>query len=245
MLTTNIKKAIKTHALSSTPKECCGILYEKSGATLAHECMNVSEEPEKHFSIRPRDYLTASKKGSVKAVYHSHVSDNNKFSPNDMINSRAHQVPFVLYSIGKDCFSTFDPRKNKTFLYDRTFKIGETDCYTVVKEYYKDLGIEINGRNDLGNDWHKKDPSLIQKLFELNKNNPDLPIIELGATTQLQKHDVIVFEFIKGRGPNHVAVYLDDGNILHHPRNKYLSIEPLSNTYKKTICKIYRHEQLS
>ena len=52
-------------------------------------------------------------------------------------------------------------------------------------------------------------------------------------------------EFIKGKGPNHVAVFLGDGNIMHHPRNKYLCIEPLNKSLTKTICKIYRHEQFS
>ena len=245
ILKDSIKKSIKDHALEDQSKECCGIVLEKEEELKTFRCTNVSEKADKHFSIRPLDYALAADEGRVKAVYHSHNSNNDKFSPNDMLNSKSHNLPFILYCSKKDSFSFFDPNKSKTFLYDRVFKIGESDCYTVIKEYYKNLGIKLSGENKLGDDWHKKNPELIQQLFNLNKNNPDLPIIELPSCSSLKKHDVIVFEFIKGNGPNHVAVFLGDGNIMHHPRNKYLCIEPLNRSLTKTICKIYRHEQFS
>jgi len=247
MLSNSIKETIKKHALKEMPKECCGVLVEGEGEVVAFPCRNVSEKPEKHFSILPTDYLKASNEGRVKAIYHSHNSTNDKFSPNDILNSKGHDLPFVLYCSLKDSFSTFDPKKSKTFLYDRIFKIGETDCYTVVKEYYKDLGIELSDKplSRTDHTWHQQNPRLIQELFDLNKNNPNLPIMELPASTKLKKHDVLVFEFIKGAGPNHVAVYLGNDEIMHHPRNKYLCIQPLNKTLIKTISKIYRHEQFS
>lgn len=245
ILQDNIKEQIKKHALKDLTKECCGLLVQKNNRINVLECSNISESPENHFSILPRDYLRASRLGSIKAVYHSHNSENNRFSPNDMLHSRSHKIPFILYCSPKDAFSAFDPFKDKTFLYDRIFKIGESDCYTVIKEYYKNLGVHLSGENKLGDGWHKKNPELIQELFNLNKNNPDLPINEINPSSELKEHDVVVFEYIKNRGPNHVAIYLGDGKILHHPRNKYLCIEPLNKSYRKTICKIYRHEQLS
>lgn len=245
ILNKKIKSIIKRHALKEKPKECCGLVFESNGLLEIQTCSNTSENPEKHFSISPRDYLKATRKGSIKAIYHSHLSSNDKFSPNDILHSKGHKIPFLLYCQGKDSFSTFDPEKNKTFIYDRIFKIGENDCYTFVKEYYSNLGIKLSGYNNLGNDWHKKNPNLVQDLFNLNKNNPNLPIFELCPKSELKKHDVLVFEFIKGAGANHVAVYLGDGEIMHHPRNKYLCIEALGDVYKNKIIKIYRHEQFS
>jgi len=245
ILNKKIKSDIKKHALKEKPKECCGLVFESNGSLNIQACSNTSEIPEKHFSISPRDYLKATQKGSIKAVYHSHLSNNDRFSPNDILHSRAHQLPFLLYCHGKDSFSTFLPQKNKTFLYDRIFKIGESDCYTFVKEYYSNLGIKLAGYNNLGNDWHKKNPNLIQDLFSLNKNDPNLPISELSPKSEFKKHDVLVFEFIKGAGANHVAVYLGNNQIMHHPRNKYLCIESLSNIYKNKIITIYRHDKFS
>jgi len=241
------KTSIKRHATKDIPRECCGLLVEEDGGLATLECQNVSETPTQHFSIKPSDYVKASRRGKIKAVYHSHNSNNDKFSLNDMAHSRSHEIPFVLYSTGKDCFSVFDPRKNKTFLYDKAFKLEESDCYTVVKEYYKDLGIELADVKGcrLDSAWHKKNPSLIQDLFNLNKLNPHLPITELPPTSEVKQHDVLVFEFVKGAGPHHVGVYLGDGTIMHHPRNKHVCIETLKESLRKTIYKIYRHEQFS
>lgn len=245
ILSNNIKNKIKNHALRDTTKECCGFLIDNSQDVDVFECSNTSEHPQGHFSISPKDYLKASKKGSIKAVYHSHNSNNDNFSPHDILHSRAHKIPFVLYCSPKNSFRSFDPKKNKTFLYDKIFKIGESDCYTLVKDHYSSLGIKLHGYNSLGDDWHKKNPNLIQDLFELNKNDPSLPIFELPPETELKKHDVLVFEFIKGTGANHVAVYLGEDEIIHHPRNKYLCIQRLGEIYKSKIIKIYRHEQFS
>ena len=136
ILNEHIKSSIKKHALKESPRECCGLLLKSTEGLGIQTCRNVSEKPDKHFSISAKDYLRASMRGSVEGVYHSHISNNDKFSPNDILHSRAHKVPFVLYCQGKDSFSTFDPERSKTFLYDRIFKIGESDCYTFVKEYY-------------------------------------------------------------------------------------------------------------
>jgi len=239
-----IKNTIKEHALREKPKECCGLLIENENEEEVHPCKNSSEKPSLHFSIRPHDYAFASKRGKIKAVYHSHNSDNEKFSVNDMFNSRSHCVDYILYNTVKNTFSFFDYKKNKTFLYNRIFKIGESDCYTIIKEYYADLGIKLEGENTFGNEWYKKNPHLIGQLFNLNKNNPNLPIMELPPSSELKEHDVIVFEFIKGAGPNHVAVYLGDGTMIHHPRNRYPCIENLNSIYEKKMYKIYRYEGL-
>ena len=153
---------------------------------------------------------------------------------------------YVLYNTVKDSFSLFDYEKDKTFFYDRIFEIGKSDCYTVIKEHYKELGINLadEPHNRTDHTWHKQNPTLIQGLFNLNKNNPELPICELPPSSELKKHDVVVFEFVKGAGPNHVAVYLGDGTMTHHPRNKYPCIENLNQIYRRKIHKIYRHEGL-
>lgn len=241
----NIKSYIREHALEEDPKECCGVVIIKNTKQSAIKCKNIAENPKKSFSLRPSDYLKASRAGKILAIYHSHPNDNNNFSPYDMSNSKIHNIPFILYCSPKNAFSTFNPQKNKTSWLNDTFKIGKTDCYTVVKQYYKELGVNLEGENELGDDWYRKNPKLIQELFNLNENNPSLPITKLPPTTDLKKHDVIVFQFVKGAGPNHVGVYLGDDTLLHHPRGKCTCVEPLTQTYKKRINCIFRYEKLN
>ena len=246
MIKEHIKDLIKSHALKESPRECCGLILQDGKKTQAFPCRNSSEKPKSHFSVHPADYVAGSLQGNIKAVYHSHNSDNENFSTNDKFHSSIHELDYVLYNTVKDSFSLFNYKKNKTFFYDRIFEIGKSDCYTVIKEYYKELGINLadEPHNRTDHTWHKRNPTLIQGLFNLNKNNPELPICELPPSSELKKHDVVVFEFVKGAGPNHVAVYLGDGTMTHHPRNKYPCIENLNQIYRKKIYKIYRHEGL-
>ena len=244
MIKEHIKELIKSHALNEKPQECCGLILKTSSDTITYPCRNSSEEPKSHFSIHPGDYARGARKGNVEAIYHSHNSDNENFSTNDKFHSSSHELNYVLYNTVKDSFSLFDYKKNKTLFYNRIFEIGKSDCYTIIKEYYANLGIKLEGENTFGNDWYKKNPHVVGELFALNKKNPELPIMDLKPFVPLKEHDVIVFEFVKGGGPNHVAGYLGDGTMIHHPRNKYPCIENLNQIYRRKIYKIYRHKDL-
>lgn len=244
-LNNSIKERIREHALEESPKECCGMVVEKERELQLYKCPNHSEKPTHHFYIPPSHYLRASRLGNISAIYHSHTSENENFSDNDKKNSAAHQTTFVLYNTMKNSFFCYDPTKNKTLQLNKEFEIGKCDCYTLVKDYYKKLGINLQGTNSFGNDWHLKKPELIHELFNLNKNNPSLPIEELPKGAPLKKHDVLVFELRKGNGPSHVGVLLEEGMLYHHPRNRYPTVEILQNHYLEKLYKIYRHKELN
>jgi len=244
-LNDSIKHKIREHALRESPKECCGLLVEEGSELELYRCPNHSEKPTSHFYISAPHYLRASRRGNISAVYHSHTSANENFSDNDKKNSSAHQTSFILYNTIKNSFFCYDPTKNKTLQINKNFEIGKADCYTLVKDYYKKLGINLEGTNSFGDDWHLKKPELIHELFNLNKTNPSLPIEELHRNTHLKKHDVLVFELRKGSGPSHVGVYLGEGILYHHPRNRYPTTEILQNQYFEKLYKIYRHKDLN
>ena len=241
MLSETIKEKIKSHALEDASRECCGFVVGEE----TFRCRNYSEKPKRHFNISPHEYLKASRKGAIKAVYHSHVSGKPSFSVYDKQASHNHNLKFLMYHNPTGGFFTYDPAKEKTVQVNKKFILGESDCYTLVKDYYKELGIELAGKNTLGHDWVDENPHLIQDLFDLNKSNPTLPITELHKETPLEKHDVIVFEMIKGIGPCHVGIYLGNESLYHHQRNKFPTVEKLNKTIKNKIYKIYRHTALN
>ena len=271
MISDYVKNEIKSHAEQDTSRECCGFIFKDN----ILRCNNRSEKPARHFTISPFDYIKAAKKGKIKAVYHSHVSENQNFSIRDKQMSRGHNIPFVLYHLKTKNFLCYDPKKERIVDISKKFVLGKSDCYTLVKDYYKDLGIELAGTNNLGENWLKKNPNLIEDLFELNKTDSEdeeayyekkvnqkvemvkdfysgseLPISRIdwcvsSGIKLLKKHDVIVFEMIKGAGPCHVGVYLGDGIMYHHPRNRFPTTEELTSVVRKKIYKIYRHQGLN
>jgi len=234
-----IKEKIKSHALEDVSKECCGLVVGKK----VFRCRNYSEKPARHFNISPYEYLKASRKGTIKAVYHSHVSGKPSFSVYDRQASHNHNLKFLMYHNPTGGFFTYDPTKEKTVQIDKKFILGESDCYTLVKDYYKKLGITLTG-SDTPN---PKLFTLAKELFELNKSNikKEWDKFDTQCIEALKKHDLIVFEMIKGEGPCHVGVYLGDSIMYHHPRDQFPTTEKLNNAIHRKIYKIYRHQGLN
>jgi cell wall-associated NlpC family hydrolase len=170
--------------------------------------------------------------------------DEEKFSSTDIINSQAHEINYILYNIKGNSFSEFDPSKKKTFLHSTSFRTGVSDCMTLVINYYKEnFDIDLSDLSFLRTkeDWSKRDPSLIQKIIDLNRaNHSDLfEEIDFKETT-LQKHDIISLEYAKGGGVCHTAVYVGSGNIFHHPRGKHPIVEELTKSFLRKVKKVYR-----
>ena len=237
ILQEEIKKIIKEHALQEKPKECCGLIIEEASRFSAVKCRNISEDPQNIFSLSPHDYLQASRRGKIKALYHSHTNDKEQFSPYDKANSQAHCLDFILYNTEKNIFAFFDYKKNKTLIYKKPFASQSSDCYTLVKEHFLKSGVKLVDKNKsrIDPNWSKTNPGLIEEIFNIN------PELKRGSKDDLKKEDIFVFELGKGNGPVHVGIYLGDDTFMHHPRDKYPCIEPLNKIYKNKIYDVYRH----
>ena len=109
MIPLSIKQKIKLHAEATAPKECCGFVLEED----IFECKNYAENPDHNFSISPKDYLKASRKGEFKAVYHSHPQGDLKFSPYDIRVSESMNLDFVLYHNPTKKFLLYNPSNKK------------------------------------------------------------------------------------------------------------------------------------
>ena len=105
MISEKVKQKIKLHAESTSPKECCGFIFNEE----IFECKNYSENPNHHFSISPRDYLKASSLGKFTAVYHSHPQGDARFSPYDLHVSQNMNLDFVLYHNSTNKFLFYKP----------------------------------------------------------------------------------------------------------------------------------------
>ncbi|MAF24534.1 hypothetical protein CL634_03020 [bacterium] len=109
ILNNHVKQKIKEHSLNETPRECCGLILDIGGEIEVLRCKNVAKDNKKNFRIDEIDYLNASKRGSIKAYYHSHPHDEvGRFSGADAQVSRAQNIPLIMYSIFHDNFYQLD-----------------------------------------------------------------------------------------------------------------------------------------
>jgi len=108
-LTKKIRSRIKEHSLSEYPSECCGIIVARDKKIDVIKCKNIAFDKSNFFEIGPVDYLRASKRGKIKAYYHSHIGDSINFSGADKEISQSHKLPLIMYSIKENKFSEYSP----------------------------------------------------------------------------------------------------------------------------------------
>ena len=113
-----------------------------------YRATNISTDKNK-FQIAPQDYVLASTQADKAAVYHSHPDTEAIFSEFDKFNSISHNILYVLYSLKDNSFTQFDPSLSDFNQYiGRSFKINKTDCFALVRDFYKEeLNINLHNYN--------------------------------------------------------------------------------------------------
>ncbi len=228
---------VSTYTLNCYPNEMCGILVEDTFIPIP----NIHEKPENNFTLCPItlvQYL-----GKIQAIIHSHCRELKSIelldlrtpSYNDLIGQKKSKVPWLIVSCeGINVTYPLEiPRiKNNNYL-QRPFIWFINDCYSLVQDYYLfELGIDLPD--------HKADEDFcnMRKLDDLFEDYiKEYGFIELPATVQLQKGDLILLDNA-GRTKNHLGIY-EDGYILHQGM---LSIKERIEHFIGRIHKVLRYD---
>lgn len=241
MLTQELKDYIKKHSLEEKNKECCGLIYKNPDSNLGiFRCGNASDIPKEHFFINPKEFVEASCLGDIIGIYHSHVEKEN-FSFLDKTNANGHALIFVMYNIKNDFFKIYYPQSNNNTYINKAFQIGKVDCFSLVREYYKEeFDIEIP-------DYPRTEAQLEEysNMFSKRFNEGNFSIIIDGQITKdnfskLKENDILIFRD-KNEKESHMAIYLGGNTILHHRRNKLSCMEPFHQIYKDKTVFTVRH----
>jgi proteasome lid subunit RPN8/RPN11 len=215
ILTPGLVERIKAHALAEYPREACGLIA--GGQYLP--CRNVAERPEQHFVIASEDYLRAEALGPLEAVVHSHRPDQLA-SPSaaDMAAQAASGLPWVIVvcngEVCPDIFAFGDQLPIQP-LVGRTFRHGVSDCYSIVRDYYRlklDITLPDFPRDD---GWWNRGETLYADGFEA----AGFTCYARGDEGRrwVKLHDVLLIQYLPGvKTPHHAAVYVGKGLMLHH-----------------------------
>lgn len=97
-LNKQLKSAIKNHALSCYPSECCGLVINN----IYHPCNNIAPNPSDNFEIDPVDFVELSSLGDIQAIVHSHPNGNAQLSDMDRVQMGLHGVDWLIYGVADD-----------------------------------------------------------------------------------------------------------------------------------------------
>ena len=223
------------HAKSEDPKESCGLLLNVRGKERYYPCNNLSLTNNQCFILDPEDYVKADNLGEITAIIHSHPVTPPTPSQADKIACEHSNLPWYIVNPKTEQWASLSPTGYKAPLIGRQWVWGVTDCWSLVRDYYKEeKNIELIDYERL-----MLPEEFIQKpLFE--KYAERTGFRELAKEEKLETGDVLLMSILHPT-LNHVAIFLGD-MVLHHLADRLSCREPYSEWLLKCTGKRYRYD---
>ena len=120
----------------------------------------------------------------------------------------------------------------------RPFIHGKVDCYTVVRDFYRDVfGIELTdyARAD---DWWDNGQNLYMDHYEAEG------FVSIEFNPMGMQYGDLLISAIISPVPNHAAVWVGQGLVLHHLPNRLSKTDPFSGVLRNRLCAVLRHKDL-
>ena len=228
------KDAALKHAKEQDPKESVGVLIVIKGKEQYYPCNNLSTYSQQCFILDPEDYVKADALGEITAIVHSHPVTPPSPSQADKVSCEQSGLKWHIVNPKTETWGYCEPTGYKPPLIGRQWVWGVTDCWSLVRDYYKE------DKNIILRDWER--PTTPEEFIE----NPmfescaaDTGFVELRPEDKLQNGDLL-FMSILANGLNHVAVFID-GDVLHHLADRLSTKEPYNQWLLKCTGKRYRY----
>ena len=213
------KDVALAHAKEQDPKESCGLLIEIKGKEKYFPCKNLSNWSNQCFIIDPVDYAKAEDTGKILAVIHSHPTTQPIASQADMISCEDSKLPWHIVNPKTEQWGYYEPSGYKPPLIGRHWVWGVTDCWALVRDWYKETkGIILR-------DWERPitpEEFIADPMFERCAWRTGFR--QLRPEEKLENGDLL-FMSILTTGLNHVAIFID-GDVLHHLADRISCKEP-------------------
>ncbi len=230
------KQDALVHAKDQDPKESCGLLINIKGKEKYYPCKNLSNYSQQCFIIDPEDYAKAEDSGKVLAVIHSHPVTPPVASQADMISCEESGLVWHIVNPKTEQWGFYKPSGYKPPLIGRHWVWGITDCWSLVRDWYKEnLGITLR-------DWDR--PTTPEEFVEnpmFEKCAWRTGFRQLRPDEKLENGDLL-FMSIMATGLNHVAIFLD-GDVLHHLADRISCKEPYNQWLLKCTGMRLRYAQ--
>lgn len=231
-----IYNEILNHSLENPERECCGVVIVKNGLYRYVPCRNEAGH-NNHFIINGEDYANAEDQGEISHIVHSHPYARPDPSETDLVSIEKTGLPWIIVSPQLRTHTITYPSGFKMPLIGREFHHGVVDCYTLVRDYYKEvLNIELS-------DYHRDDQwwELGQDLYNENYDREGFFVV---PDNTIQVHDVFLMR-IASKKENHAAIYIGNNKILHHPMNRLSTEDIYGGWWQKITSRTFRHKSLA
>ncbi len=223
--------AIRAHAKAEYPRECCGLVIVERGKPVYVPCTNMADTPAAHFVLSAADYDAAEQRGEILKIVHSHPDINPQPSEADKVSCERSGVPWLIVNWPTGQIVEFAPSGYKAPLIGRTFAHAVLDCYSLVRDYYREtLGIQLMDFNRREEWWLKGDNLYLEGFKKAG-------FVEV---QDMAEHDGLLMQ-IGSPVINHAAVYIGNNQILQHCAGRLSSRDVYGGGWRRATIKIVRH----
>lgn len=220
------------HAMREFPRESCGLVVQVGGRPVYWPCENRSSAVQ-CFMMDPHDYLDASDNGEILAVVHSHPSLPPVPSEPDKQACEASGLPWHIISVPNGTWGYLEPQGYTPDLIGRQWVHGVTDCYTLIRDWYRISASVYLAEYERREEWWKHGDDLyVQHFSDEGFSEIDLQDIRPGDALLMR---------VGSRVANHAAVYLGDNVILHHAQNRLSGRDLLDDAWRRRITHVLRY----
>lgn len=234
-------KAAEAHALADYPRESVGIIVVQKRTQRYIPCKNTATTPDQHFKLEGREYAAAADMGRIVAVVHSHPNGTALASQRDLVGcEEASGDPWLIIAVGGDPVqvgghSLIRPSGYVLPLVEREFDYELSNCFHLIRDWYaRELNITLPDF-DIGPEqwWNPKHENYRADFDPYTDGIDTAGFVDAGSP--MQPGDIILMQ-IRAKVPNHAAVYIGDGLILHHLYDR-LSCRDVYGGYWKDVTR--------
>jgi proteasome lid subunit RPN8/RPN11 len=223
------------HAADEFPREACGLLAIHKGRETYVPCRNIGVGTDQ-FVIHPEDYVLADRLGEIVGVFHSHPNLPAEPSQADKVACEASGLPWFILSYPSGQWHEMQPSGYIAPLVGRAWAHGVLDCYSVIRDWYRaERGIDLPNF-DRFDEWWKRG----QNLYLDNFGSAGFEALGAVQSQDMEVGDVLLMQ-VASPVPNHAAIYLGDGLILHHLQGRLSSRDVYGGYWQKITTHILRH----
>ena len=215
-----VDEQIQAHALEAFPHECCGVVRNGLYERLANNDPNPAEA----FDFDRMVLLDP----AVQAIVHSHPGGPAWPSALDMEQQLATDLVWGLVATdGESCQPVMwwgpgvpmPPLIGRDFRHGPSGSDGKGDCYALVRDWYRAERGLILPEVPRDHEWWNKGQSLYTDYLA-PQGFSTIPL------DQLQPGDGLLMHVLSPV-PNHAAIYMGNGLILHQLPNRLSRHDPL------------------
>lgn len=245
MMGPTLLAAIAAHAHAQYPRECCGLVAIIKGRKRYLSCTNAAVGTD-HFVLPAEEYAAAEDQGEIVAIVHSHPDVPAEPSQADLVACEASGLPWHIVRVDMvdgaalaGELVTIEPTGYQAPLVGRQFSHGVLDCYQLIVDWYaRERGITLKQFARADNWWDDGKSDLYTEGF------PQAGFVKLADDVPMEVGDVILMQIRSRNGvPNHAAIYLGDGLMLHHLHGRLSSRDVFGGYFAESKRAVLRYQQ--